>query len=66
MQTNKQSLMFKETFDKIPIMEGLGMPRVEGVGPTRMEGITTKMRGWTDQPYYYPYYKDPAQGKSSH
>jgi len=61
MQTNKQSLMFKETFDKIPIMEGLGMPRVEGVGPTRMEGITTKMRGWTDQPYYYPYYKDPAQ-----
>ena len=54
------------------MMEGLGAPRLEGlagsprleglvgVGSPRLEGLAPKMRTWTEQPYYYPYYKDPA------
>ena len=44
-------------------VEGLGLSsRVEGLGLSTMEGLAPKMRGWPEQPYYYPYYKDPAQG----
>ena len=46
-------------------VEGLGLSsRVEGLGLSTMEGLAPKMRGWPEQPYYYPYYKDPAQGIS--
>ena len=55
------------------MMEGLGAPRleslgtssVEGLGLARVEALAPKMRAWSEQPYYYPYYKDPAQGISS-
>ena len=55
------------------MMEGLGGPRVEslasstveGLGLSRVEGLAPKMRSWPEQAYYYPYYKDPAQGISS-
>jgi len=47
------------------MMEGLGAPRlesVEGLGLARVESsLAPKMRPWSEQPYYYPYYKDPAQ-----
>ena len=58
----KLNLIMMEGLVGAPRLEGLGSSPVEGLGLSRVE---PKMRGWPEQPYYYPYYKDPPQGTST-